>query len=131
MLIATTKFYLGNSILKCIIPTPPHPHERKFWHYQEANGALIRQTLHRFSWKKVLPNFQVNVFNWNILNIPKKNIDHETIVSNKKDVLWFKSFSYLFQECIWLLEAFRKNRNNVEISLYRSTLQSKTTETVE
>ena len=46
----------------------------------------------------------------------KKLIPHETIVCDDKDPPWFnKRIKSLIQEGTLLLEAFRNNRNNVEI----------------
>ena len=67
------------------------PYEREVW--QEADAILIRQAIHRFSWKRALPNVnvdeQVTVFNRTILNILKNFIPHETIACSDNDPPWF------------------------------------------
>ena len=82
--------------------------------------------IHEFIWKEDLLNLnvdkQVTLSIRTILNILKNFIPHETIVYDDKDPAWFnKRTKSLIQEGTLLLEAFQKNRNNVEMLLVLTT----------
>ena len=82
--------------------------------------------IYKFIWKEDLLNLnvdkQVTLSIRTILNILKNFIPHETILYDDKDPQWFnRRTKSLIQEGTLLLEAFQKNRNNVEILLVLKT----------
>ena len=64
------------------IPPPP-PLDRKIWHFNRANSAAIKRSMHRFPWLQQLnlntdANWQVKTFTDIFLNIMSNFIPNES-----------------------------------------------------
>ena len=73
----------------------PPPYECELWHFKEANTDHMKRVINGFSWKRPLPNLDINdkvyLFSKTIKNILSNVIPHETFTFHDRDPPWINN----------------------------------------
>ena len=100
----------------------PPPYERKNWHYQKANIALVKRAINSFDWEKVFSNIDVDkmvsIFNQTIINIIINVILYLIRRSYSMTDILFGGTSKLnkiVEEKNFFFNCFRRNNNDKQI----------------
>ena len=72
----------------------PYPYKRETWHCQKANTDQIRKATEQFSWdrsfKNIVFNEMVSLYNRNTKHIISNYIPHETIICDDREPPWLR-----------------------------------------
>ena len=101
------------------IPPPPPP-DRKIWHFNRANSAVIKRSMHSVPWLQQLDlntdtNWQVQTFTDIFLHIMSNFIPNETKRFVSRDLPWItNSIKTLLNKKNWLFKNYLKHGYKIE-----------------
>ena len=112
---------------------PPPPFERKIWHFNRANRAVIKRSMTTFPWLQHLnintdPNWQVKTFTENFLNIMSNFIPNETKRFVPRDPPWItKPSKTMLNRTNRLFKNYKRHRykeqDKVRLGVFRIECQ--------
>ena len=107
------------------IPPPP-PLDRKIWHFNRANSAAIKRSMHSFPWLQQLnlntdANWQVKTFADIFLNIMSNFIPNETKRFVSRDPPWItNSIKTLLNRKNRLFKNYKKHEEKNRLDTFRT-----------
>ena len=107
---------------------PPSPLDRKIWHFNRANSAAIKRSMHRFPWLQRLntdANWQVKTFTDIFVNIMSNFIPNETKRFVSRDPPWItNSIKALLNKKNRLFKNYKKHGYKMEDKNWLDTFRT-------